>query len=164
MNLSKLLDKTFWKFILVGVANTLFGTAIMFGFYNLLHFGYWVSSAANYILASILSYFLNKYFTFKNKKKSFKQIIVFAINIATCYFIAYGLAKPLATWILSGAQKNVQENIAMLVGMGLFVVLNYLGQRFFVFRIEQKDSLNEEKIEESKNEDEPLKNTIEGNE
>ena len=25
----KLLDKTFWKFLLVGVINTLFGTAIM---------------------------------------------------------------------------------------------------------------------------------------
>ena len=29
----KVLDITFWKFILVGIANTLFGTAIMFIFY-----------------------------------------------------------------------------------------------------------------------------------
>ena len=33
-------DKTFLRFILVGVVNTLFGTAIMFGFYNLLHLSY----------------------------------------------------------------------------------------------------------------------------
>ena len=30
----KIFDLTFWKFILVGIANTLFGTAIMFLFYN----------------------------------------------------------------------------------------------------------------------------------
>ena len=44
--------------------------AIMFGLYNLAHCSYWVSSAANYILTSILSYFLNKYFTFEVKEYS----------------------------------------------------------------------------------------------
>lgn len=28
--LRKIFDKTFWKFIMVGVINTLFGTAVMF--------------------------------------------------------------------------------------------------------------------------------------
>ena len=68
--LQKIFDKTFWKFIMVGIVNTLFGTAVMFSFYNLLHFSYWVSSAANYIFGSILSYFLNKHFTFQNKSRS----------------------------------------------------------------------------------------------
>ena len=62
--MNKFFDKTFLKFIIVGVANTLFGTAVMFIAYNLLHFSYWVSSASNYVFGSILSYFLNKYFTF----------------------------------------------------------------------------------------------------
>ena len=60
-----LIDRRLAKFLLVGVINTLVGTAIMFGLYNLAHCSYWVSSAANYILTSILSFFLNKYFTFK---------------------------------------------------------------------------------------------------
>ena len=51
--LKKLFDKTFWKFILVGVANTIFGTGIMFVFYNVFHFSYWVSSASNYFFGSI---------------------------------------------------------------------------------------------------------------
>ena len=65
--IKKLFDITFWKFILVGVINTLVGTAVMFGCYNLLHLSYWVSSAANYIVGSVVSYFLNKNFTFQNK-------------------------------------------------------------------------------------------------
>ena len=40
----------------------------------------------------------------------------------------------LAAWVLSGAGKTVQENGAMLAGMCFFVLLNYLGQRFFAFR------------------------------
>jgi len=84
MKITKLLDKTFWKFVLVGVVNTLFGTAVMFVSYNLLHCGYWLSSALNYILGSILSYFLNKYFTFQNKEKSVKQVLRFVLNISVC--------------------------------------------------------------------------------
>lgn len=132
--LKKLLDKTFWKFILVGAANTLVGTAVMFLCYNLLHFGYWVSSAANYIVGSVLSYFLNKHFTFRNKEKGLGVVVRFVVNISLCYLVAYGVAKPLAVWALSGMSHSIQENGAMLVGMCLFVGLNYLGQRFFAFR------------------------------
>lgn len=132
--MKKLLDKTFWKFILVGAANSLVGTGVMFLCYNLLHMGYWPSSAANYICGSILSYFLNKHFTFRNREKGFKVVLRFVLNISVCYLIAYGVAKPLAAWVLSGAGKTVQENGAMLAGMCFFVLLNYFGQRFFAFR------------------------------
>lgn len=130
----KLLDITFWKFILVGIANTIVGTTVMFVAYNIFHRSYWVSSALNYVIGSILSYFLNKYFTFQDKKKSWKQIIAFAANITVCYLMAYGFAKPIVFYVMEGYGKVIQENIAMLVGMGVFVVLNYLGQRLVVFK------------------------------
>ena len=142
----KLLDKTFWKFILVGIVNTLFGTGIMFLFYNVFHFGYWVSSASNYILGSILSYFLNKYFTFQNKSKSPKVLAAFVINISVCYLVAYGVAKPVVRLLLDGMSVTVQDNVAMLAGMCVFVCLNYLGQRFFVFK---EKGTSEEKAEET---------------
>ena len=132
--LAKLFDRTFWKFILVGIANTIFGTGIMFLFYNVFHLSYWISSASNYFFGSILSYFLNKLFTFKNKGNAKETLPRFVINITLCYLLSYGLAKPLAMRMLSGMTVTVQENVAMLVGMCLFVGFNYLGQRFFVFR------------------------------
>lgn len=131
--LGKLFDRTFWKFILVGVANTIFGTGIMFLFYNVLHFSYWVSSASNYFFGSILSYILNRLFTFRSSKNTAQTLPRFIINISLCYLLAYSAAKPLVAWLLSGFAQNIQENLAMLVGMCLFVGLNYLGQRFFVF-------------------------------
>ena len=135
----KFFDKTFWKFILVGVANTIFGTAIMFVFYNLLHFGYWVSSASNYIFGSILSYVLNRAFTFQNKENTGKPIIRFVINISLCYLCAYGFAKPFVRYLLTGTSQAIQDNVAMLTGMCLFVALNYCGQQFFVFRSDKKE-------------------------
>ena len=131
---NKLFDATFWKFIAVGIINTIFGTTIMFVCYNVFHWGYWFSSGANYFFGSILSFVLNKYFTFQNKEKSISQIVRFVINILVCYFVAYGVAKPLTIMLLAQAPLKVQENIAMLVGMCFFVGLNYLGQRFFAFR------------------------------
>lgn len=131
---NKILDKTFWKFIIVGVINTIFGTAVMFVFYNMLHFSYWISSASNYFFGSILSYVLNKHFTFQNKNKSPMVMVKFVVNISLCYLIAYGVAKPLVMFVLSGMSQNIQDNVAMFAGMCLFVFLNYFGQRFFAFK------------------------------
>ena len=136
--LSKFFDRTFWKFILVGVANTLFGTGIMFIFYNVFHFSYWISSASNYFFGSVLSYILNRMFTFLSGETTTKTLPRFVINISLCYLLAYGMAKPLVSYILSSFSQNIQENIAMLVGMCLFVGLNYIGQRFFVFKMEKQ--------------------------
>lgn len=122
------------KFVIVGVINTLVGSAIMFGLYNLAHCSYWFSTASNYILTSILSFFLNKYFTFNNRENSLKQVIRFIINIVVCYVLAYGIAQPLTALFLSGTSVSIRENISMLVGMVLFTGFNYLGQRFFAFK------------------------------
>ena len=130
-------DKSFMKFVIVGVVNTVVGTTIMFVFYNVFHLSYWISSASNYFFGSILSYFLNKYFTFKYQEKGWASLLRFTINILICYLLAYGIAKPVISSLLSGCEKNIQENIAMILGMGLFVVLNYLGQRFFAFHHKQ---------------------------
>ena len=132
--MKKFIDITTIKFLVVGVVNTLVVTSVMFIFYNVLGTGYWTASAANYIVGSIVSYFLNKYFTFKSKKQSLREILRFIVNIMLCYLLAYGIAKPFALNILQGQTKNIQENVAMLIGMCLFVGLNYLGQRFVVFK------------------------------
>ena len=131
--LSSFFDATFLKFILVGVVNTLVGTAIMFFCFNVLAWSYWISSAMNYIVGSIVSYLLNKRYTFQQKGHDWYTVLKFITNITVCYVLAYGLAKPLVTWMLSGVSTNIQGNVALLTGMVLFVGLNYIGQRFWAF-------------------------------
>lgn len=140
--LKKIFDPTFFRFIVVGCVNTLVGYGVMFGLYNLagLHkfgdTGYWISSAANYVVGSIVSFFLNKHFTFRNQEKGTGVVARFVVNISVCYLLAYGLAKPAAAWVLGGLalSEQVQGNLTMLAGSGLFVLLNYFGQRFFAFK------------------------------
>lgn len=127
-------DKTFIKFILVGFVNTFVGTVIMLLFYNIFHFGYWLSSASNYFIGSIVSYLLNKHFTFHYKDKKNTSLIRFIINIIICYILAFGIAKPFTKWILISTSVTIQENVSMIIGMIMFVLFNYLGQRFFTFK------------------------------
>ena len=132
----KVFDKTFITFAMVGVVNTLFGTAIMFVFYNFLGCSYWVSSFFDYFFGGILSYFLNKRFTFHYQGTDWHSIVKFALNIVVCYLIAYSLALPLTRYALESMHfsKTIVENIAMLVGTGLFMLINYIGQKFFAFK------------------------------
>lgn len=132
-NLKTILNAQFLRFVFVGIVNTLFGTFVMFGLYNYFHCSYFFSTAMNYILGSILSFFLNKYFTFQNKNKSVKQILIFIFNIVICYSLAYSIAKPIANFTLVSFSKSIQDNVSMLIGMILFTILNYFGQKFLVF-------------------------------
>ncbi len=130
----KLIDGTMPRFLLAGIVNTLAGCGTMFLLYNLAGCSYLVSSAANYIVGGIVSFFLNKYFTFRRREWSWGQVWRFALNVAVCYGLAYGAAKPLAVMALADTPKDIQENVAMLIGMCFYVALNYFGQRFFAFR------------------------------
>jgi putative flippase GtrA len=133
MNIKNIFDKKFLKFILVGVINTLTGGAIMFVFYNLIGADYWISSAANYILTSVLSFFLNKHFTFGIKHWSWGMVAAFVLTIVISYFLAYGIAKPAVYILLKSQRQRLRDNAALLLGMCLFTALNYTGQRFIAF-------------------------------
>jgi putative flippase GtrA len=140
-----IIDKTFFKFIIVGIVNTIIGAGIMFVLYNLFNVGYWVSSATVYVAGSILGFFLNKYFTFATKEWTLFMIIAFIVNIAVSYFIAYGLARPALNYLLRDNSLAIRENAALFTGICLFSGINYIGQRYFVFKLE--DSKQKRKYE-----------------
>jgi len=135
--LNSLIDLKTAKFIVVGIANTLIGSAVMFTLYNVFHVSYWFSSASNYLIGSIFSYIFNKNWTFKNKDHSNKTVPLFVVNIIICYILAYGISKPLISYLLRSTTTNIQDNISMGLGLVLFTGFNYLGQRYFVFKEEK---------------------------
>jgi len=126
-------DRVFLKFLIAGIINTVVGAAIMFVMYNFFGFGYWVSSAVNYIGGGIVSFFINKHWTFNVRKWSLYIVISFiAVNVIS-YFFAYKIAITVIYCVFSGYSVKAQDNIAMAAGMCIFSGLNYLGQRFIVF-------------------------------
>ena len=121
-------------FGIVGVMNTLIGWVIMFGLYNLAHFNYWLASGISYFVGSVYSYFMNSKLTFKVENKDKGLPWRFALNIVVCYGVAFGIAKPAVRFLLSSQSVTVVENVAMILGMGIFIVMNFFGQKLFVFR------------------------------
>ena len=133
-----LFDAKMWKFLLVGALNTLVGDGLSFLLINVTAIGLWWGTALPMALASVMSYFLNKHFTFKNTEKGWRPVLRFAVNVAACYLLAYGIAIPLLTWVLAAQDPVLVKNVTKLAGMVLFTGFNYLGQRLFAFR-EKKD-------------------------
>ena len=130
------------RFILVGLVNTAVGYGVMFGLYNLTPLntwgsrGQWIASAANYIVGSIVSFFLNKHFTFRNQERGAGVVLRFVLNITVCWLLAYGLAQPIMARLMAetALSEQIKGNLTLLAGSGLFVILNYGGQRWFAFR------------------------------
>ena len=129
-----LFDIKMWKFLLVGVLNTIVGEGLSFLLVLFTKTNMWWATAVPTVLASVMSYFLNKHFTFKNTETGWKPVFRFVINIAVCYLLAYGIAIPLMTWALTGMEETTARVITKVVGACLWVGFNYLGQRFFAFR------------------------------
>ena len=148
--IKSLFDAKMWKFLLVGVLNTIVGQGLSFLLLNLVPWEFFsigsaaavsISSWISTVLASIMSYYLNKHFTFRYQGTDRAVAIRFALNIAVCYVIAYILLSTLTVKILTGVLPEdlshrdwIIENGAMVVGMCSFVACNYFGQRFFAFR------------------------------
>lgn len=134
--MSKLIDASIPKFLLVGVGNTLLSMVIMFLLRDLAGFSYWGSTAPAYLLGAVMSFFLNRSFTFRSQEVIWKAALKFAMNVVVCYLIGNSLARPAAQALLSGTTLSADwvERSSMLLGMVLYTGLNYLGQRFFAFR------------------------------
>ncbi len=135
-------------FGMVGVINTLMGWGIMAVLYNAAHMNYWLSSGISYFIGSVFSYHANSKVTFKVENKDKGLPWRFALNIIVCYLIAFSLAQPLVEKALAMQAELVEriaqalsveavvivDNVAMILGMGFFIILNFFGQKFFVFR------------------------------
>ena len=121
-------------FGIVGVINTLMGWGIMAVLYNFIHMNYWLSSGISYFIGSVFSYHANGKLTFKVEHKDKWLPWRFAINIIVCYLVAFGVAQPLVRYLLASQPVVIVDNVAMVLGMCIFVVINFFGQKLFVFR------------------------------
>ncbi|MBT9685478.1 GtrA family protein [Pseudoflavonifractor sp. MCC625] len=133
MKETKFLDASIWKFLLVGVGNTLLSMVLMFALEGL---GYWPSTAIAYVAGAVMSFFLNRSFTFRSQETMGRSAVKFALNVAVCYLVAYGIAQPVMELLPQPVfvPDIWWERLTKLVGMGLYTVLNYFGQRFFAFQ------------------------------
>jgi putative flippase GtrA len=90
-----------------------------------------ISKGISFIGGTIVAYFINKYWTFEKKGKSYREIIKFA----TLYSITLGL-NILTNELVMNSIKIVL--IAFIIATVVSTVVNFIGQKWWVFRKEKK--------------------------
>lgn len=119
--------KQFFRFLLVGVANTAFGYAIIFSVMYLMGASPEISNFVGYLAGLLLSYVLNRNFTFNSIQKRsvefLRFLVVFCIAyaanfVALLFFIRVILVNPGISQILAG---------------GVYIFASYLLNKYYVF-------------------------------
>lgn len=135
------MKNSFIRFLLVGVINTIVGLTTMYVLLNGFHLSYWISTLIGNIVGAGVSYVLNRNFTFKSENAVASSLIRFVLVIGICYFVSYSLGLKVALWFLDKVTwlpKEFAKEVAVLAGTGIYTILNYLGQKLFVFKGEDK--------------------------
>lgn len=119
------IKKELLRFLVAGLSAV--GTDLVIYYLMLNFFSTEVSKAISFLFGTIVAYVINKYWTFEKYKKSYNEIIKFVI----LYSITLG-ANVITNKIILDNFKIVF--LAFLVATGVSTVLNFIGQKFWVFK------------------------------
>jgi putative flippase GtrA len=126
----------FIKFLLVGLVNTFVGLMVIYFFLHVIHLSYWLATITGNSIGACVSFVLNRHFTFRSERSMWSSLIRFIFVVLTCYFLAYYGSLKLVHFILQSISiipLRFTEDIAVIFGMGLYTILNFIGQKKFVF-------------------------------
>lgn len=144
MKLRKVVDRTLVLYLVIGILNFILCTAIMFLLFNKCGFSEHLAPLVNYGLGSVIWYLSCKYILFRGHQSTVQQLLRFAAEVAACYFVSYYIiARPCAQLALRsetmlrlfsfGGDGKTEGNCEMTIGAIAYALLNYFGQRYFVF-------------------------------
>ena len=147
MNLKKLiLDRSLLFYTLIGLSNTFLTMGLEFLLNNAFGLPYWWTTSIPFAITSITSFVFNRKFSFKSHGNFWNDMIKFYILFIACYLLAFYFAKPISMQLLSStnAAEKAVTNISIIVGQCVFTPLNYIGQRFWVYREKESPSVGED--------------------
>ena len=142
--LLKFIDLTLILYVVIGILNFIICTGLMFILYNVADISQHIAPVVNYTLGSILWYIACRCVLFRNNKTSLKQLLRFVIEVFVCYTLSYYVISPLVSLLILrfdavqeifsfGGADNISGNCDMTLGAISYALLNYFGQRYYVF-------------------------------
>jgi gtrA family protein len=125
-NLNSINKQEILKFLVGG------GTAVIVDFFTykifmVLGLERTIAKTLSFICGSIVGFIINKYWTFKSPKFQIKEILKYTVLYILTAFINSQVNKY--TLLLFG-----NEMFAFLCATGVSTILNFLGQKFLIFR------------------------------
>jgi putative flippase GtrA len=118
---------SFLRFSAVGVGNTLLGLTLIFA---LMRFGgvqYIAANAVGYAVGTVVSFVLNRSWTFYHKGRVLSSAVRWGLVIAIAY------AANVFIVILSHEYFGIDRYISQGLGVFAYTCLSYLGARFYAF-------------------------------
>ena len=158
--MKKILDKTFFLYVGLGILNYLTCNAIMLVVHNVFHVAKTPSLILEFALQTMISFLLNRYVTFRGIPISRYWPLKFVVSVGASYLLAKVLLLRLfEEWInlpffagisdwLQGliakeaATEDFRRNLVMLATTFIYCVVNYIGQRYYVFSPRKQDTGN----------------------
>jgi putative flippase GtrA len=119
--------KEFSRFVAVGIANTLLGYAVIFAFMYLARWSPEASNAAGYGVGLLMSYLMNRSFTFRSSNNRGPEFIRFLVVFALAYGVNFAVLA-LSLYVLSTPAWMAQ----ILAGIA-YVATSFLLNRAYVF-------------------------------
>ena len=120
-----------FRYLLVGIANTVVGIGIIYLSMYFLHFNIVESNALGYIIGILFSFLLNKKWTFKSNDKIPSSFIRFLLIMALAY------CANLETVLFSVDKLDLNPYIAQALGVFPYTAIGYFGCRYFGFKKQQ---------------------------
>ena len=121
--------KEFAKYVIVGVIVTAIDFILLYIFVEFFSMWYMLAATFSFIIALTISFFLNKFWTFKNKEKNIpsqmtKFVIVNLIGLGINLGVLYILVEFFFIWYL----------LAKVFATTFAVLWNFLGMRNWAFK------------------------------
>lgn len=133
--MKKVIDKKLILYCILGFVNYVFCTGLMFLLHDQGICSDHTAPLVNYGVGGVIWYFGNVKLVFKQKQTP-ALIVRFILEIIICYVISYYILAPLICkpFIKKVMAEKDRERIRMAVGSVTYAIVNYFGQRFYVFR------------------------------
>ena len=126
-----------WRFLLVGIWNTIFGYLAYIGFDYLFTFvfqkryvAYMTAAVLSNIISTISAFIFHKYITFKSKVRG-KAVIIEFFKFCSTYAIAYILGLALLPFFVE--VFKIDPKIAGALLIPVVAVISYFGHSRFSF-------------------------------
>lgn len=121
------------RFIIAGICAV--STDMLFYYILSMFLALSLSKAISFMLGTVVAYIINKFYTFEQKEKSYREM--FKFFLLYCLTLSANVAvNKLFLWLGSYTvfDRQFVKLFAVLAATGTSTVLNFLGQKFFVFR------------------------------
>ncbi|MGN7808430.1 GtrA family protein [Flavobacterium johnsoniae] len=97
-------------------------------YYLLLNFlSTFMSKSISFLLGTIVAFFMNKYWTFEKKERSYVEILRFAI----LYSLTLGANVLVNKLVLDNSGIVI---LSFLIATVVSTIINFIGQKFWVFK------------------------------